>query len=161
MSRKTRFYNQSLDYHWFFWKKKSLIKLSTEPTGAHLDCAESAVLEEDCLLTQGNTNSVFLPDRTDEWDYEDFMCWFSPNVSPRAPVSCQRRVCVVIQTIPSSSALCWPAPLIQMILPLLLLLASLLQQYGSEAESSHVSKFNPPGVKEQNGEFSVLYMSLF
>ncbi|XP_056899546.1 platelet-derived growth factor C [Takifugu flavidus] len=38
-----------------------------------------------------------------------------------------------------------------MILPLLLLLASLLQQYGSEAESSHVSKFNPPGVKEQNG----------
>lgn len=43
-----------------------------------------------------------------------------------------------------------------MILPLLLLLASLLQQYGSEAESSHISKFNPPGVKEQNGEFSML-----
>lgn len=42
-----------------------------------------------------------------------------------------------------------------MILPLLLLLASLLQQYGCEAESSHVSKFNPPGVKEQNGEFSL------
>lgn len=99
----------------------------------------------------------FFPDRTDEWDYEDFiMCWFSPNVSPRAPVSCQRRVCVVIQTIPSNSALCSPAPLFQMILPLLLLLASLPQQYGSEAESSHVSKFNPPGVKEQNGEFSVL-----
>ncbi|XP_039976764.1 platelet-derived growth factor C isoform X3 [Xiphias gladius] len=59
--------------------------------------------------------------------------------------------CVVIQTIPST-ALCDRLPqLIQMILPLLFLLASLLQQYGSEAESSHVSKFNLPSVKEQNG----------
>lgn len=114
------------------------------------------LLEEDFLLIQGNINSPF-PERTDERDYEHFiMCWFSPNVSPRAPVSCQRRVCVVIQDHPSNSALCSPAPLIQMILPLLLLLASLLQQYGSEAESSHISKFNPPGVKEQNGEFLVL-----
>lgn len=46
-----------------------------------------------------------------------------------------------------------------MILPLLFLLASLLQQYGSEAESSHVSKFNPPDVKEQNGEFSILFIT--
>ncbi|KAK2904435.1 platelet-derived growth factor C [Channa argus] len=38
-----------------------------------------------------------------------------------------------------------------MILPLLFLLASLLQQYGSEADSSHVSKFHLPSVKEQNG----------
>lgn len=83
------------------------------------------------------------------------MCWFSPNASPWAPVSCQRRACVVRQIIPSNSALCSPAPLIQMILPLLLLLASLLQQYGSEAETSHLSKFNLPGVKEQNGEFSL------
>ncbi|XP_034740136.1 platelet-derived growth factor C isoform X2 [Etheostoma cragini] len=38
-----------------------------------------------------------------------------------------------------------------MILPLIFLLASLLQQYGSEAESSNISKFHPPSVKEQNG----------
>ncbi|XP_029368476.1 platelet-derived growth factor C [Echeneis naucrates] len=38
-----------------------------------------------------------------------------------------------------------------MILLLLFLLASLLQQYGSEAESSHVSKIHLPSVKEQNG----------
>ncbi|XP_077388429.1 platelet-derived growth factor C isoform X2 [Festucalex cinctus] len=33
----------------------------------------------------------------------------------------------------------------------LILLASLLQPSGSEAQSSHVSKFHPPGGKEQNG----------
>ncbi|XP_034038000.1 platelet-derived growth factor C isoform X2 [Thalassophryne amazonica] len=38
-----------------------------------------------------------------------------------------------------------------MILPLLFLLASLLRHYGCEAESSHVSKFHLPSVKEQNG----------
>ncbi|KAK2848851.1 hypothetical protein Q5P01_008685 [Channa striata] len=38
-----------------------------------------------------------------------------------------------------------------MILPLIFLLASLLQQYGSEAESSHVSKLQLAGVKELNG----------
>ncbi|KAG7517414.1 platelet-derived growth factor C isoform X1 [Solea senegalensis] len=38
-----------------------------------------------------------------------------------------------------------------MILPLLFLLASLLQKYGSEAESSHVTKFHLPSVKQQNG----------
>ncbi|XP_017272903.1 platelet-derived growth factor C [Kryptolebias marmoratus] len=38
-----------------------------------------------------------------------------------------------------------------MILPLIFLLASLLQQYGTEAESSHDSKFHLPSVKEQNG----------
>ncbi|XP_076004999.1 platelet-derived growth factor C isoform X2 [Genypterus blacodes] len=37
-----------------------------------------------------------------------------------------------------------------MILPLLLLLGSLLQ-YGSGAESSHISKFHLPSLKEQNG----------
>ncbi|XP_055783352.1 platelet-derived growth factor C-like [Salvelinus fontinalis] len=42
-------------------------------------------------------------------------------------------------------------PLIQMILPLLILFVSLLQQHGSEAESSHVSKFQQPSLKEQNG----------
>lgn len=46
-----------------------------------------------------------------------------------------------------------------MILPLIFLLASLLQQYGSEAESSHVSKLNPPSVKEQNGEFPSLFVT--
>ncbi|XP_037531514.1 platelet-derived growth factor C [Nematolebias whitei] len=38
-----------------------------------------------------------------------------------------------------------------MILPFIFLLASLLQHYGAEAESSHVSKFHLPSVKEQNG----------
>uniref|UniRef100_A0A3P8UYU2 Platelet-derived growth factor C n=1 Tax=Cynoglossus semilaevis TaxID=244447 RepID=A0A3P8UYU2_CYNSE len=38
-----------------------------------------------------------------------------------------------------------------MILPLLFLLASLLQHYGSEAESSHVTKFHLPSIKELNG----------
>ncbi|KAF7228610.1 platelet-derived growth factor C isoform X2 [Nothobranchius furzeri] len=38
-----------------------------------------------------------------------------------------------------------------MILPLIFLLASLLQHYGAEAESSHVSKFLLPSVKEKNG----------
>ncbi|XP_029021574.1 platelet-derived growth factor C [Betta splendens] len=38
-----------------------------------------------------------------------------------------------------------------MIRPLFILLASLLQHYGSEAESSHVGKFHLPSVKEQNG----------
>ncbi|XP_034545160.1 LOW QUALITY PROTEIN: platelet-derived growth factor C [Notolabrus celidotus] len=60
-------------------------------------------------------------------------------------------MCVVIQTTPSSALCDRHPPLIQMILPLLLLLASLLQHYGSEAESSHVSKFHLPSVKEQNG----------
>ncbi|KAI3351466.1 hypothetical protein L3Q82_020317, partial [Scortum barcoo] len=68
-----------------------------------------------------------------------------------ALVSCKRRMCVVIQTIPSTALRDRQPPLIQMILPLLFLLASLLQQYGSEAESSQVSKFHPPSVKEQNG----------
>ncbi|XP_078116259.1 platelet-derived growth factor C isoform X1 [Sander vitreus] len=58
---------------------------------------------------------------------------------------------VVIQTIPSTALCDRQPPLIQMILPLIFLLASLLQQYGSEAESTHVSKFHPPSVKEQNG----------
>ncbi|XP_068181689.1 platelet-derived growth factor C isoform X2 [Antennarius striatus] len=60
-------------------------------------------------------------------------------------------MCVVIQTVPSTALCDRQPPLIQMILPLLFLLASLLQQYGSDAESSHVSKFHLPGVKEQNG----------
>ncbi|XP_034083524.1 platelet-derived growth factor C isoform X1 [Gymnodraco acuticeps] len=60
-------------------------------------------------------------------------------------------MCVVIQTITSTELCDRQPPLIQMILPLLFLLASLLQQYGSEAESSHVSKFHTPSVKEQNG----------
>lgn len=47
-----------------------------------------------------------------------------------------------------------------MILPLLLLLASLLQQYGTEAESSHVSKLHIPAVKEQNGECSIGFFFL-
>ncbi|XP_061580876.1 platelet-derived growth factor C [Cololabis saira] len=38
-----------------------------------------------------------------------------------------------------------------MILSFIFLLASLLQQYGTEAESSHVSKFHLPILKEQNG----------
>uniref|UniRef100_A0A3B4ZN73 Platelet-derived growth factor C n=1 Tax=Stegastes partitus TaxID=144197 RepID=A0A3B4ZN73_9TELE len=60
-------------------------------------------------------------------------------------------MCVVIQIIPSTALCDRQPPLIQMILPLLFLLASLLQQYGSEAETSHVSKFHLPSVKEQNG----------
>ncbi|XP_005726548.1 platelet-derived growth factor C [Pundamilia nyererei] len=60
-------------------------------------------------------------------------------------------MCVVIQTVPSTELCDRRLPLIQMILPLIFLLASLLQQYGSEAESSHVSKFPLPSVKEQNG----------
>ncbi|KAF3838747.1 hypothetical protein F7725_010515 [Dissostichus mawsoni] len=75
----------------------------------------------------------------------------SPNVSKTALVSCKRRMCVVIQTITSTELCDRQPPLIQMILPLLFLLASLPQQYGSEAESSHVSKFHTPSVKEQNG----------
>lgn len=38
-----------------------------------------------------------------------------------------------------------------MILPLLILLASLLHRHGTEAESSHISKFQHPSLKEQNG----------
>ncbi|XP_024285275.1 platelet-derived growth factor C [Oncorhynchus tshawytscha] len=38
-----------------------------------------------------------------------------------------------------------------MILPLFILLVSLLQKHGSEAESSHISKFQQPSLKEQNG----------
>ncbi|KAM9375669.1 platelet-derived growth factor C [Pholidichthys leucotaenia] len=38
-----------------------------------------------------------------------------------------------------------------MILPFLFLLPPLLQQHGSEAESSHVNKFHLPSIKEQNG----------
>lgn len=83
----------------------------------------------------------------------------SPNVSKTAPLSCNRRMCVVIQTIPSTAFWDRQPPLIQMILPLFFLLASLLQHYGSEAESSHVSKFHPPGVKEQNGEFSLHFVT--
>ncbi|XP_026212960.1 platelet-derived growth factor C isoform X2 [Anabas testudineus] len=60
-------------------------------------------------------------------------------------------MCVVIQTDPSAALRDRQLQLIQMILPLLFLLASLLQQYGSEAESSHVGKFHLPSVKEQNG----------
>lgn len=62
------------------------------------------------------------------------------------------------KTFPQTALCDRQPPLIQMILPLLLLLASLLQQYGSEAESSLVSKFNPPSVKEQNGKFLVLFI---
>ncbi|XP_012732371.1 platelet-derived growth factor C [Fundulus heteroclitus] len=42
-------------------------------------------------------------------------------------------------------------PLIQMILLLLFLLASLLQQHGTDTESSNVSKFQLSSVKEPNG----------
>ncbi|XP_070994142.1 platelet-derived growth factor C-like [Oncorhynchus clarkii lewisi] len=38
-----------------------------------------------------------------------------------------------------------------MILPLFILLVSLHQKHGSEAESSHISKFQQPSLKEQNG----------
>ncbi|XP_053285572.1 platelet-derived growth factor C isoform X2 [Pleuronectes platessa] len=60
-------------------------------------------------------------------------------------------MCVVIQTIPSTAPCDRQPPLIQMILPFFFLLASLLQHYGSEAESSHVTKFHLPSIKEQNG----------
>ncbi|KAL0974320.1 hypothetical protein UPYG_G00218780 [Umbra pygmaea] len=42
-------------------------------------------------------------------------------------------------------------PVIQMIHPLLILLLSLLKHHGSGAESSHISKFHQPSLKEQNG----------
>uniref|UniRef100_A0A8D3ABK3 Platelet-derived growth factor C n=1 Tax=Scophthalmus maximus TaxID=52904 RepID=A0A8D3ABK3_SCOMX len=57
----------------------------------------------------------------------------------------------MIRTVPSTAPCDRPPPLIQMILPFLCLLASLLQHYGSGAESSHVTKFHLPSVKEQNG----------
>ncbi|XP_034454480.1 platelet-derived growth factor C isoform X2 [Hippoglossus hippoglossus] len=60
-------------------------------------------------------------------------------------------MCVVSQTIPSTAPCDRLPPLIQMILPFFFLLASLLQQYGSEAESTHVTKFHLPSIKEQNG----------
>ncbi|XP_067104108.1 platelet-derived growth factor C [Osmerus mordax] len=58
---------------------------------------------------------------------------------------------MVIQNVPSTVLCDRLSTLIQMILSLLLLLASLLQQHGSEAESSHISKFQHPSLKEQNG----------
>lgn len=110
-------------------------------------------------LDLGRFNFHFPPKRTDDTDYVDSTLLLpSPNVSETALVSRKRRTCVVSQTIPST-ALC-PPPLIQMILPFIFLLASLLQQYGSEAESSHVSKFQPPSVKEQNGELSLFLLLL-
>lgn len=47
-------------------------------------------------------------------------------------------------------------PLIQMILLLIFLLASLLQQYGTEAESSDVSKLQLSSIKEPNGKLVFL-----
>lgn len=65
---------------------------------------------------------------------------------------------MVIQNVPSTVLCNRRSTLIQMILSLLLLLASLLQQHGSEAESSHISKFQHPSLKEQNGKCK-LYVS--
>lgn len=124
-----------------------------------LRCSRSVSFEGGFLLISGNINFTFSR-RTDDQDYVDSTLRLSsPNVSKTALVSCKRRMCVVIQTIPSTALSDRQPPLIQMILPLLFLLASLLQQYGSEAESSHVSKFHPPSVKEQNGEFLLLFVT--
>ncbi|XP_053735306.1 platelet-derived growth factor C [Synchiropus splendidus] len=57
----------------------------------------------------------------------------------------------VIRPVPFAARCDRHPPLIQMILPALLLLATLLQQYGSHAESSHIGKFHLQSVKEQNG----------
>ncbi|KAM6953854.1 platelet-derived growth factor C [Aplochiton taeniatus] len=58
---------------------------------------------------------------------------------------------MVMQNSPSTVLCNCRRPLIQMILSLLILLVSFLQQNGSGAESSHSSKFQHPSLKEQNG----------
>ncbi|XP_010898120.2 platelet-derived growth factor C [Esox lucius] len=58
---------------------------------------------------------------------------------------------MVIQNVRSTVLCNRRLPLIQMILPLLILLLSLLQRHGLEAESSHISKFQQPSLKEHNG----------
>nr|XP_057918046.1 platelet-derived growth factor C isoform X2 [Doryrhamphus excisus] len=91
--------------------------------------------------------------RIDGEDYVDSTARpCAPDV-PEAAAAAATPVPLLIPKPPSPTLHVLPLPpLIQMILPsLLILLASLLQQSVPEAQSSHVSKFHLPSVKEQNG----------
>lgn len=103
----------------------------------------------------------FSKDSVFEWGYVDFTLRLSAtNVSKTALLSSKQRLCMVILNV-SSTVFCNRCPpLIQMILPLLILFVSLLQQHGSETESSHVSKFQQPSLKEHNGKLRVFNVCL-